>query len=365
VEGAAGQPNQVISILNSTLDAWRYILPVAIVAVCTVGGQVVDFIVRHRLGRLKGKTAWRGDQIIMRALRHKITVSGLLLGIAIALNFIPWVSTTGELEAAHKALLVGFLIILIMLTSDIVGSLLLSPQWTETHPALSIVDTLVRAAIYVVGAIIILQQVFGYNLSPALAALGVAGLAVSLALQATLTDLIAGIQIIAARQIRPGEYVRLSTGEEGYVTDIGWRTTTIRELSNNVIIVPNSKMTSTILVNFSLPDTSSMAVLLDVGVAFDSDLEKVERVTIEVAKEVLASVPGGVTDADPFIRYNAIGDSRINFTVILRGKHYTDQYLIKHEFIRRLMKRYREEHIQIPFPIGTVQVQQVDPQALL
>jgi small-conductance mechanosensitive channel len=108
-----------------------------------------------------------------------------------------------------------------------------------------------------------------------------------------------------------------------------------------------------------------MAVLLDVGVAFDSDLEKVERVTIEVAKEVLASVPGGVTDADPFIRYNAIGESRINFTVILRGKHYTDQYLIKHEFIRSLMKRYREEHIQIPFPIGTVQVQQVDSRPLL
>ena len=365
MEGAGGLPHQLISILNDTAHIWRYILPVAIITGCTIAGQIIEFIVRHRLGRKGGKSPWRGNQAIMQALRHKITISSLLLGVAIALNYVPWQIGAAELDVLHKALLVGFLIVLTILASDIVGSLLLTSQREEAHLAVSIIDTLVRAAIYVVGAIIILQQIFHYDLGPALAALGVAGLAVSLALQATLTDLISGIQIITAGQFRPGEYVRLSTGEEGYVTDVGWRTTTIRELSNNLIIVPNSKMTSTILVNFSAPATGSMSILVDVGVAFDSDLEKVEHITVEVAKEVLASVPGGVTVDDPFIRYNAIGDSRINFTVILRARHYTDQYLIKHVFIRSLIKRYREEHIQIPYPVRTVELQHVDAEAVL
>ncbi|MGO8947528.1 MAG: mechanosensitive ion channel family protein [Ktedonobacterales bacterium] len=357
--GIAGQLGALLSMLNGTGDVWKYVLPAAIVAGITIGGRIAEFILRRRLGALARKTGWRGDTAIVRALRNKITISSLLLGIAVALNYLPWQLTGTQLDLIHKILLVGFLIVLIMLATDMVSSLLLFSHRAERHPAVSIVDTLVRATIYVIGAIIILQQVFNYNLAPALAALGVAGLAVSLALQSTLTDFISGIQIIVARQIRPGEYIKLSTGEEGYVTDIGWRTTTIRQLSNNLVIIPNSKMTSTILVNYYSPDTS-MAILVNVGVRHDSDLVKVERVTVEVAKEVLGSVAGGVLDSDPFIRYNEVGESSINFTVILRGKEYADQYLITHEFIKRLIARYREEQIHIASPVRSVQLHSGD-----
>jgi small-conductance mechanosensitive channel len=364
IVGVGRQPFLAIflAIFDGSKEILKYILPVAIIIGITLAGRIAEYVIRHRLGALAKKTAWRGDDVILRALRHKITISALLLGVAVASqpSINPW---NGQLKPyfglVQELLHASFLIVLIVLTADIVSGLLRISPRVEAQPAVSMVDTIIRAAIYVVGAIIILQQVFNYNLGPALAALGVAGLAVSLALQSTLTDLISGIQVIAARQVRPGEYVRLSTGEEGYVTDIGWRTTTVRQLSNNLIIIPNSKMTSSILVNYYIPDTS-MSILVNVGVAYDSDLDKVERVTIEVAKDVLASVPGGVTENDPFIRYNEFADSSINFTVILRGKEYTDQYLIKHEFIKRLAKRYREENIQIPFPMRTVQVQHLD-----
>jgi len=179
-------------------------------------------------------------------------------------------------------------------------------------------------------------------------------------MQATLTDLLSGIQIILARQIRPGEYVRLSTGEEGYVVDISWRTTTIRELSNNLVIIPNSKMTSTIVVNFDVPDTS-ISVLVNLGVSYDSDLEEVERITTEVAREVMKTTAGAVPESEPFIRYNLFGESSIRFSVILRGQSYTDQYLIQHEFIKALHKRYREEGISIPFPMRTIVMQPSAP----
>ena len=197
----------------------------------------------------------------------------------------------------------------------------------------------------------------GISITPILTALGVGGLAAALALQPTLANLFSGLQIIAAKQLHPGDYIKLDSGEEGYVTDIAWRNTIIRALPNNMIIVPNSKLASAIVTNYYQPE-QEMAVLVQVGVSYKSDLKKVEEVTIEVGKEIMREVEGGVPDFEPFIRYHTFDDSSINFTVILRTTEYVGQYLIKHEFIKRLHKRYNKEGIVIPFPIRTIHMDQ-------
>lgn len=134
---------------------------------------------------------------------------------------------------------------------------------------------------------------------------------------------------------------------------MNWRNTTIRMLPNNMVVVPNAKIASAIVTNYCLPE-QEMSVLVQVGISYASDLEKVERVTIEVAQGVMKEVPGGVPEFEPFIRYHTFGDFSINFTVILRVKEFVDHYLVKHEFIKRLHKRYAKEGIEIPFPIRTV-----------
>ena len=175
-------------------------------------------------------------------------------------------------------------------------------------------------------------------------------------MQDTLANLFAGIHILLSRQVRPGDFIRLGSGQEGYVQDVTWRYTTIRQLANNLTIVPNTQLASAVTANFSLPDPQQ-AVALDVGVSYDSDLRKVELVTVEVGREVMQQVEGGVPDFVPFIRYHSFGDSAVQFTVILRGREYESQYLIKHEFIKRLHRRYREEGIEIPYPIRTVRLE--------
>jgi len=176
---------------------------------------------------------------------------------------------------------------------------------------------------------------------------------VGLALQDTLSNLFSWLYIISNKPIRTGDYVSLEAGKEGYVDQIGWRNVRIRELSNNTLIVPNNKLMSSLVTNFYLPE-SELAVLVNVGVGYRSDLEKVEKVTIEVAKEVLQETEGAVKEFQPFIRYNSFGESGVNFTVILRAKEYANQYLIIHEFIKRLHRRYQLEGIEIPFPSRTV-----------
>jgi small-conductance mechanosensitive channel len=193
----------------------------------------------------------------------------------------------------------------------------------------------------------------GLSITPMLTALGVGGLAVALALQEPLANFFAGLFITLAGQIRVGDYVRLDSGQEGYVADFTWRSTRLRMLANNLVVVPNAKLAQAIVVNHHLP-SSDLAVLVEVGVDYASDLRQVERVVVEVGREVMTEVAGGVATFEPFIRYHTFADSSINFTVILRAKEFVDQYLIKHEFVKRLHTRFNDEGIVIPFPIRTI-----------
>jgi len=133
------------------------------------------------------------------------------------------------------------------------------------------------------------------------------------------------------------------------VTDIGWRSTQIRELPNNLILVPNAHLAEIVVKNYSLPETEQSAVV-QVGVSYSCDLEFVERVTVEVARDVQRTVAGALPAFEPFVRYHTFGDSAINFSVILRVKEFTDRYLVTHEFVKRLHRRYGELGIEIPFP---------------
>jgi small-conductance mechanosensitive channel len=131
----------------------------------------------------------------------------------------------------------------------------------------------------------------------------------------------------------------------------------VRQLPNTVVLIPNGRLAQSIVTNYDLP-TKDLAVLMQVGVHYASDLEKVEQVTIEVATEVMETVLGGVPEFTPFIRYHTLGESSIDFTVILRARRFGDNFLIKHEFVKRLVRRYALEGIVIPFPIRAVNLAQ-------
>lgn len=219
-------------------------------------------------------------------------------------------------------------------------------------PLTSLFENLTRLFIFILGFLIILQSL-GISITPLLTALGVGGISVGLALQSTLANLFCGINLIMSRQVNPGDYVKLETGEEGYVTDVTWRHTTIREYPNNLIIVPNAAMVASTFKNYHLPE-KNMMILVEVGVSYDSDLEKVERVTLEVAKEIMRDTPGGVPNFKPFIRYHSFGYFSINFTVYMEVKEFIDHLLVRHEFIKKLFKRYQIEGITIPYPIKPV-----------
>ncbi len=220
-------------------------------------------------------------------------------------------------------------------------------------PSSSLITNLARILIAVIAGLIVLSSL-GIKITPILGALGVGGLAVALALQETLANLFAGVVIVLSRQLRPNDFVQLGSGEQGYVEDISWRNTTIRSLPNNMVIVPNAQLSPSIVTNYYQPE-QQMSVLIPVGVSYASDLEHVERVTVEVGKEVMTEIEGGIPEEETFTRYKNFGDFSIDFTMITQTTEVVNQYLIQHEFIKRLHRRYNKEGIEIPLPIRMIQ----------
>lgn len=221
----------------------------------------------------------------------------------------------------------------------------------------SILVTTIDLAVYAIGILFLLQS-FGVAISPLLTAMGVGGLAAALALQDTLANLFSGINILVAKQIKIGDFVKLSTGEEGHIVDMSWRNTTIRTSSENMVVIPNQKFASSTITNYAQP-FAECTIAIPVGVSYESNLDYVERVTVAVAKEILRESAGGVNGFEPVVRYFSFAESSINFNVILRVKSVTDQHLVRHEFIKRLHSRYQQEGVIIPFPTRTINLEQV------
>lgn len=334
------------------LETKRLILPLVLIAGGFLAGIIFKKIIQKKLKKISIKTKWKVYEVVIGAIRGMVILWFTIAGIYGAILNIP--IKPGVLTFLQKFLLVVLILSVTIVLMRVVAGLvnIYADKIIVVLPSTSIFINLIKLLVFLIGILIILQTI-GISITPILTALGVGGVAVALALQDTLSNLFSGLHIIVSRQLRPGDYVKLDSGEEGYVTDITWRNTTIKALPNNMIVVPNSKLAGCIVTNYYLPE-KEMAVLVDVGVSYDSDLTKVENVTLNVAKEVMKEVQGGVPEFEPFIRFHTFADFSINFTVILRAKEFVDQYLIKHEFIKRLQKRYKDEGIEIPFPIRTV-----------
>lgn len=222
----------------------------------------------------------------------------------------------------------------------------------EKLPKTTLLNTILNVIIYAMGVLVVLQY-YGISIAPILTAMGVGGMAVALALQETLANIFSGLHLIISKQLRLDDYIKLNTGEEGRVTDITWRFTTIVPAGGgNMIVIPNQKIASSNITNYSMPH-KDIVISIPVGVAYDSDLDKVERVTLDVAHEVMSRIDKDVK-MEPAVRFHTFGESSIDFNVVLHSSYFEHQFLLKHEFIKALTRRYREEGIEIPYPTRTV-----------
>lgn len=326
----------------------KYLGPIGMVVAGWLVGIGLERLLAGRLRKIAEKTDWEGDDILLDALAGLTKWVGALVGLHLSLYDGP--VSSGVASWLQKATMVATVLVATTFASRAaVGFVRLYTRAVEgVFPSTSIFFSLTKAVVFSLGGLIALQSV-GISIAPILTALGVGGLATALALQPTLAHLFSGIQILASRSVRPGDFIRLDSGEEGYVVDINWRTTTIRSLPNSLILVPNSRLANAVLTNHHFPDRE-ISVGVSGMVAYGTDLARVEVLVREVGTEIQTTVAGAVPTHVPEARFTGFGDSGITFSAGLRAVEFTDQFLLKHEFYKRMEARFRAEGIEMPYP---------------
>lgn len=330
----------------------QFVIPLAIIAGSLIVGIFLRKWVLDYLQKIAKKLRWRFEDIVVRALRSSVVFWSLALGLYILIQTQGLPGDIGE--GFEKA--IGVLVIFsVTLALAQIGTGIID-YYRSTNSGLSsaasLLKNVVRITVYSMGVLIILDELH-ISIAPLLTALGVGGLAIGLGMQETLSNFFAGLQILAARQIQVGNYIKLSSGDEGYVEDLNWRATTISTLSGNHVMVPNKNMANVIVTNYQLP-APDIGISLDLFVDYKSNLQKVEKVTLEEAREVQRSVPGATRNYEPSVRFTKFGESAMHFSVNLRVDSYVDQYIVKHELIKRLKIRFEKERIVVPFQIRQI-----------
>jgi len=331
----------------------EYGMPLGTILLGVLFGWIFKRFVHQRLKQITQKTNWKGDDVFFEAIESHIVLWFFLLSLNIASTSIPFLS---DVYLAYLSkIIVAVLILSMTLAASKIGVGVLD-YWAEKQgtdlPSTTIFVNLARIIIISVGVLVILQSI-GVSITPLLTAMGVGGLAISLALKDTLSDFFAGLHILLSQKVKPGDFIELDSGYMGYVQNITWRHTILMERTNNEVTVPNTKISAAIVKNYDKGDPS-FSIRVPIGVSYKSDLSHVVKVTEEVAATVVADIEGAKKDNPAVVRYFQFGPSSVDLKVYFRGKKYGDQHLIIDEFIRRIHKRFQLENIEIPFPIRTL-----------
>ena len=338
-------------------DPFVLVVPLLLLALTLVAGLIFRKILIAVLDGWSARTDSQLGRLFSGTIRGSILLWFAILGLHIAtqnskipqryLHFIP------------PTLALLWILSLTIAMSRLAGN---AVRYYGTHvngdgemrQVASLTQKLAQLVVVILGTVWMLKVVFDINLTPVLATLGVGGLAVALALQDTLSNLFAGFYVSISGLLRIGDYIKLNTGEEGYVSDINWRCTTMRGISNNLVVIPNSKLGQAIFTNYFLPERR-LVLSFSIGVGYDSDVDRVEAVLLEETLAASSTISGMVADPAPYVRFiPGPADFSLVFQINFSVSEFGDQYKVQSELRKLIFKRLKREGIVMPFPTRTV-----------
>jgi small-conductance mechanosensitive channel/CRP-like cAMP-binding protein len=217
---------------------------------------------------------------------------------------------------------------------------------------------IITAVVTVIAILILLKEIMDINVTSLIATTTVLTATIGLAFQSTLANMLAGLTIHLEKPLKQGDWIAAG-GYEGHVLDITLRSTQIVTLENNEVFIPNSKVLSEAVVNYSLPDTTSIRKL-SVGVGYRIPPNTVRKAVLEV----LATVPGVDMSSHPAVRVISYGDFAVNYEVRYAIHEYHRHVDIAAEIMNLLWYRFKRDGIEIPYPVRTVHLREVTAENL-
>ena len=324
--------------------ALRWIPPLAAFGVALLSLLVV----RHLALRIARRRA-SGPGSFLSVFAGAISFPSVLWALAAAIDFsLSFANLTKRQAELADQWIGAFIIVSITLVAASFATRMLTVYGGRRGIPFAVAglsQTLIRVAIVAIGLMSLLAN-FGKSITPLLTALGVGGIAVALALQDTLANFFAGIHILVEEPISVGDLIRLESGHEGTVSDIGWRTTRVRTGSNDMVVVPNSKITTGTLVNYSRPDDRTAAEVTLV-VAHEAGADDVCRIALEEAALTKGVVP---TPEPACLCDPGVLPTHLQFKLIVNVASRAEQGRVLSDLRMRVLERFRAEGVPLPVP---------------
>ena len=334
------------------------------VLVLLLGAWIAQHLAVRHLSSWRRRNGGREDDEFASAVRRDTAAlirSALkpllvLAGLAIAVNSLPGVPAH-ILTLCNRLLTLGMIVVALYVAYR--AAMLVSGSWLRSNSARAeLADPaafFIRVLFAGLGIMILLDNL-GVSLTAVWTSLGIGSIAVALALQDTLSNYFAGVYLRLDRPVKIGDYIKIEGKEEGYVDHLGWRSTWIKTRDNTVVVVPNAKLSSSIVTNYSMPGPQ-LECTVRFSVGYGADLEQVEAGVLEEVNAMAGKLPGLLADPAPHVELNpGFGAYALYLQVTFTVANYEAQYAVQHELRKRILARFRKEGITIPFPQRDVHV---------
>jgi len=351
-----------------THDEWMETVAAATaVAIAIVVAVLVTGLARRIVHAFTGSTEGQLDEQIASGLRWPFVLLMTIWATVAASNALSY-AADHRAEIRHAGVALSILVVAVAARRVIMALL----KWQARRPgvaggrlhpgSLPLIQRGSTILIYAIALLLVLDTL-GVAISPMLAGLGIGGLAVALALQPLLANIFASSYMLSDSSIRIGDWIEIDGGPVGYVDDIGWRATRIRSFDNNVVIVPNSRLAESTVTNYSLTDLQADTRVVT-GVAYEEDLERVERLLVEMMTALRDEWPTTVKNYAPIVRFTDFGESNIGILLMMRALTWGDSFLLRHELTKRVHAMFRREGIVVNYPARRLFLQHDDVEGL-
>ncbi len=329
------------------------IIAAAVLFSSVILAYLADFIFAKVFTRLTKKTKFEFDDLIIAALKKPIFLTVILIGIYTALGII----YNAGLNIINNIIISAILIIWVLaavkvakiIFMHIIPKLTAKTDTDMDDEMIPLAKTISTIIIFFIGFMFLLKGVWDIDITPLIASAGILGFAVAFAAQDAISHIFGGVSIYLDKPFKKGDRIEIAKGELGIVQEVGLRSTKIRNFYNNTIIIPNSQIANSKIINYTSPE-SKMMVKITVGVAYGSDVAKVKKVLMKIAK----STKEVIDKPAPGIRFDNHGDFSLDFAMIMWVKNPADKFTVIDKINVAIDKEFKKEKIDIPFPTQTI-----------
>lgn len=334
----------------------QYIEALVIILLTLVGARMVMRFFEKYLEEFAARTKIKVADVIIKTIKGPLYILILLFGVNLALAIVkfPFLAQIGLIFKIIGALLGTWVVYNIVpaLMKEYGRSMAKRTHTNIDEVIIPVLEKIVKLFFVIIGILLILN-ILEINITPMLAGMGIAGLAIALALQDTLSNMFSGFYMMIDHPFKLGDRIMLGEGELYEVKDVGMRSTRLYDIINHTIVtIPNSELSKMRLINLVEPDRR-LKLRIPIGVAYGSDIDKVKRVLLEILKEATDVLD----DPEPIVIFNEFADFSLNLILIVWIDDVTKKLKVIDQINSRIKERFEEENIEIPFPIRTLYIE--------